>query len=290
MSIINPADVHSDAELGATKADFIAAIVQKYLVQGSMLANVGTDYSRLCGKGKQSVKLPNSDVFVPTNRVAGQAAPKQKITYGGDVLTPDHIPTVNAVFDWADDIQSVINNIEVAIENAALGHQRYYDAAVRTECLGAGIETGAANEAMSYDLLRLIRKDLKSVDGNFRGITLVMSAAHFDTYLGLNEVKAQDQYGPNQAIKEGVSARILGMDIIEDVDLADNEWFAVRNDGLGYGFWRGAKVKMAEALDFGTDSMQIVIDQMFGIKALQIEKAGAPATKSPLILRYNDGV
>ena len=285
MSIINPGDVHSDAELGATKMEKIAALVQKYLVQESILRGIGTDYSSLAGKGVNRLKLPNSDVYVPVNRAPGQPAPKQKITYGGDFIDPDQIPTLNLVYDGADDLFSVLNNVQIALENGALGHRRYYDQVVRDVCFGAGIPTGAIAEPMSYDLLRTIRKGLVSVDGVKRGITLVMGVEKFDEYLGLDEVKAQDQYGPNEAIKEGMSARILGMDIIEDVDMGADDWFAVRQDGVGYAFWAGPKVKEDDALDFGTDSVQLVIDQIFGIAPLQLGKKGAGATQSPLILR-----
>lgn len=284
MSLL-PADIMTDAELAAGKNRLIVAQVQKELKVGGLLGTTIDDYSRFARKGVKEINPLKADSFVVQNRPCGTQGTPTKLTQARDSILPNHNAYVSFGIDPCDDIESEVDNLAFAIQRASSAVIRYRDEQILAEAEAHGI--AATLGPISYDILLEMANKLRCLDGDFSNVTLVMDClTSYDLFLKLDEVKRQDIYGVNQAVRTGVVGSFLGAQVIVHPGITTPDTFYMyRKDGIGMAMWSDAQVGSQPCVDYGPNGTRWAVESKFGVNGLQLGQAGAAANESPLICK-----
>jgi hypothetical protein len=120
-------------------------------------------------------------------------------------------------------------------------------------------------------------------------IALFISPAQKTAMLKISEFTQAQIFG-NSVIPSGTIGQVYGVPVIEAPILTDAEFFMADKDGLAYALQKAPAYDEQKAIEYGAGAMKRTLDQLYGVKALQIAAGTAAAGKSGLIIGYNDGV
>jgi hypothetical protein len=281
--------VSGNTELGATKQELIASLVQKELAFQAKLVPTVTDFSSFAVPGAKSISFPRLTSFTVINRDEAVAGPASALTATLDTMLLDKNAYVAYVIDSMTALQS---NIAAQLEYArfaAAAHARYVDNQIidvlRNAYASAEV-TGTDGDLTHARILSMREKILKA-DGDLSRTTLIVSPKQEAAILNLAEYKNADAFG-QATLPSGNVPSILGMRVVVHNGLEDKEAYVYDAGGLAIGFQK--QPSMSEQLDnqYGTGAVRVAIDQLFGVKAMQTALKGASAGKSPLIIALND--
>jgi N4-gp56 family major capsid protein len=281
--------IMGNTELGSTKQELIASLVQKELAFQAVLAgSVATDVSVYAQPGMKSIDFPKLTSFTVVNRTEGVAGEAAALTSSNDTLLLDK----NAYVSWLIDAMTAIqSNIPAQMESAkraAAAMARYVDAQLIAEMRSAAsffVNTGSDVDVAYANLLALVLK-LEEADANMADARFIVSPKQKSVLLGLNEFKSNDFYAQN--VLKGQIGMILGIPVIVHNGLAQKELFLVEKSGLAIGFQKNAAYGEESDIKYGVGAVRAAVDQLFGVKAMQLAQKGAASGKSPLIVGLND--
>jgi hypothetical protein len=280
--------ITGDTELGSTKNEAIEGLVQRELKANAILSGFGTDVSRFAIKGRKSIEFPKLESFTIVNRPERSAGDAGTLVATTDKLDLDQNAYVAWIIDSKSEIQTSIDSqIEYALR-AASGHGRYFDGVyIQKLNAGAGLSVnGGAPAAITYDAILDMREYVLKNEGRLENMVLGVSVGQEKELFKLTEFKQADVYG-QATIPNGVIGSILGMPVVRHNLFGDDEAFVWDREGIYYGFQKGASMSEQGANEYGSGAMRKAMDQLFGIKEMQVEQAGAPAGKSALIAKLN---
>jgi len=120
-------------------------------------------------------------------------------------------------------------------------------------------------------------------------IALFISPAQRTAMLQITEFTQAQIYG-NAVIPNGTIGSVYGVPVVEAPILTDAEFFMADKDGLAFALQKAPAYDEQKAIEYGAGAMKRTLDQLYGVKALQIAQGTASAGKSALIIGYNDGV
>lgn len=276
-------------QLGATKEQKIAALVQRELQAKSILAKYFLDVSEFAVEGAKSISFPKLGSFTATNRAEGTKGETTTITATLDTMLLDQNAYIAYIIDSMTKKQ---NNIKAELryaERAASAHARYFDnaiiAKIRAVCSFFS-NAGADANVVYTDLTELQEKYLAAEGILAEGVWL-MSTTQNKAICEMDEFKNLAGFGET-VMRDGFASRILGMPVVIHNGLAGKELFLCGKDGLAYGFQSGPAMDEQPANEYGVGARRAAVDQLFGVQGLHLEEKGAAAGKSPLILGLND--
>jgi len=278
--------VTGDTQLAPTKADIIGAIVQKELKFAAKLSGYFTDLSSLAVKGAKSVSYPKLSSFTVVDRASGVAGVASALTSAVDKIDLDKNAYVSWLVDSSDEVQSMI---EVAIEFARRGataHGRYFDS-----CLVDGLEThGVATTTagnVTRDVVLEMRKSLQKFDADLSQTGFFISPDQEEYMLKVAEFTNAQIYG-GAVIPSGVIGHVYGVPVVVHNGLGASQYFMADKSGLAYAMQLAPKMAEQSAVEFGTSAKLVAMDQLFGVKGLELGEHGVGATLSPLIIKDNN--
>ncbi len=284
-----PDVITGNTEIGATKQDLIAALVQKELKASSILINFVNDVSSFAIKGSKSISFPKLGSLTAADRASGVAGDAQTAAATADKLDLNLTPYVAYIVDPNDEIQSTLNwEMEMA-KLAASAHSRYVDAAIVTALKLHGIEVSAPGD-ITRDLILEMREGLNKNFAPKGSRYLVVAPDQETAMLKIDEFTQAQIYGMNGNIASGEIGRVYGIPVIVHDALADGEFFMFAKEGLNIGFQKGAQMSSQPANEYGVGAMRTAVDQLLGVKGSQLDGLSVGATKSPWIFQFNDGV
>lgn len=281
--------ITGNTELGASKQDLIASLVQKELAFNAVLTRYFTDLSVLALPGAKSVSIPKLSSFTVVDRAEGAAGDASALTATVDQLLLDK----NAYVAWIiDSMTATQSNIPAQLEfarRAAAAQARYVDeqliAEIRTVC-SSFINTGADVNITYANTIAMVQ-DLEEADANMADAVWLVSPQQKGVLMGLDEFKRADVYG-SANIPRGMVGEIHGVPVVVHNGLAGKEAFLCEKSGLAFAFQKGAQYGEQPEISYGVGAMKAAIDQLFGVKGMQLAQKGAAAGKSPLVLGLND--
>lgn len=279
--------VTGDTELGATKAEIIAAMVQKYLVSEAMLANTVTNVSQFAVKGAETISFPKKAGFSVENRVSGAAASTQALTFGKDTLTLSYRATVSWVIDSMDELESNVNVRQSYIETAAADHAIYLDNAIKAELESVAQTTTTAGD-ISKDIFLEMKQLLISKKAKRGNLYFAAGPDQETKLLSIADFIDASKFGSSEPIQNGVIGKVFGVKVIISPEIASGTFYMYEQSGLAYGFQRIPQYDSAPAPQYGAGSILEVLDAKFGVKGLQIAMQGAAAGKSALVVKDNN--
>jgi hypothetical protein len=260
--------VTGNTQLGATKQDLIAALVQKELKFQAKLINTVSDVSAFAVKGSKSISFPLAGSFTVENRASATAGTIQDLTFAKEQLDLNYRAYIGWTVDSVDEYQSNVDVQAEYIKRASTAHARNLDEQVLT-ILNAR-KWLLKNQAVLSDCTMVVNPDDESL------------------LLAIPEFVRADAYG-NSNIPSGVIGKIYGLNVMihSKPDLAKS--FIFEKSAVAFGLQKAPQYDEQKDIRYGTGSMLAAIDQLFGFKALQLGQgltsAGAPlaGTASPLI-------
>jgi hypothetical protein len=281
--------ITGNTELGSTKQDLIAALVQKELAFNAVLTRWFTDLSSLALPGSKSVSIPKLSSFTVIDRVEGAAGDATALTATVDQLLLDK----NAYVSWIiDSMTAIQSNIPAQLEfarRAAAAQSRYVDAQIIAELrtVAASFVNVGADVNITYDNTVDMVQDLEESNANMSDAVWLVSPQQKGAMMKLDEFKRADVYG-SANIPRGLVGEIHGVPVVVHNGLAGKEAFLCEKSGLAFAFQKGAQYGEQPEIAYGVGAMKAAIDQLFGIKGMQIAQGGAAAGKSPFVLGLND--
>lgn len=272
--------------VGPTKQDLIAALVQKELKASAMLAGLLTDVSQFAVKGMKSIAFPKLTSFTAVNRAFGAAADAVAVTATSDSLALDQNPYLAWIIDPKDAIQSTLNWELECAKRAASAHGRFVDAAIVAKLEAEAMVTTTAG-SISRDIVLEMRELMRLNEGDLNQCTYVVSPDQETALLKIAEFTRADAYGSSN-IPGGVLGRLFGVPVLVKNDLGASTYYLIEKSGGVLGFQAGPAMSTEPNNAYGVGCMRTAMDQLFGVKLLQIAQATAPAGKSALVIKDNN--
>lgn len=275
--------IHSNTELGATKQDVISALVQKELKFKAKLAPYFTDVSRFAVKGMKSISFPKLSSFVVQERASGTAGNATTLTAVNDTLNLNIPAYIAYIFDPNDVVQSTVEWQAEAAKRAGGAHGRYVDTKLITEALAvAGFSALGASGPITRDAILDMREFVLKNEGILEDMILCVDVSQESNMLKIDEFTRADMYGSSN-IPAGQIGRVFGMPVIVHNGLPAEQAFVAEKSALAYGFQLGANTSEQPANEYGSQAIRTAIDQLFGVKGMQINQGTAAVGKSALI-------
>jgi hypothetical protein len=275
-----PDVIHGNTQLGPTKQDVIAAIAQRELKFAAKLAPFFTDLSSLAVKGAKSISVPKLGSFTAVNRASAAAGDATVIGATVDTLALNQTSYLSWIVDSADEVQSTLDYELLLVGRAAAAHGRKFDTDVITEVLAVGeeIATGAISQANVLLMREYIRKNV----GNLAQTFLCVSPEDERVLLGIDEFSRADVFGA-AVIQTGVMGRIYGVNVLVHEGLTSGQYFMAEAGGLAYAFQSGPQISAQGANQYGSQAQRFAMDQLYGVKGMQMSQGTASTGKSALI-------
>lgn len=281
--------ITGNTEIGNTKQDLIAAIVQKELAFRAKLTPFFTDLSSLVGSGMQSISVPKLSSFTVADRAEGVAGEISALTSSVDKLDLNQ----NLYVSWLiDSMTAVQSNIPAQLEfarRAAAAQARKIDELIIAELGNIAhdfINVGADASVTYANILKMVR-ELEENDATMEDCVWLVSPAQKEAIFGLAEFKNQYQFG-QAVLPSGVIGTILGIPVVMHSGVSSVQVYLAEKSGLAYAFQKTASYAEQDELAYGVGAKRAAIDQLFGLKGMQLGQKGAAAGKSPLVIGLND--
>lgn len=278
--------VVGDTELGATKQELIAAIVQRELKAKALLAPFFTDVSRFAVKGAKSISFPKLTSFTANDRATTVAGVPQVLTSSADKLELLHKPYVSWVLDANDETQSTLEFQSIAAGRSASAHGRRLDNEIITELETVGIATAVAG-TITRDIVLDMREEFLDNEGFMEQAVWIVSGDQEKALLKVDEFKNQDIYGPNGVVRTGMIGTLYGAPVIRHNSLGASTYYLASSEGLVYGFQRAPQIGVQSAIEYGVGAELHAMDALFGVQGVQLGQAKtAPVvTESALVIK-----
>jgi hypothetical protein len=276
--------IYGNTELTATKQALVASVVQRELITASLLAPRVNDVSQFCVPGAKSIDFPKAANLTVTNRTEGSAGDASVVTYGVDTMLLDQNAYVAWIIDYKSQLQSNINvQLETAAK-AARAHAKNVDTVIAAALETVGDATATAG-AISYAIMLEMMSTYISRFGqqNMNG-TWAVGVDSWAILMGLDEFKRADVYGAS-SIPSGVVGTALGVPVVVSPVIAANRYYLFDKDAMALGFQAGPGYSEQGANEFGSQAKRAVLDQIFGVKGMFINQAGAGAAESALVIK-----
>jgi len=278
--------ITGNTELLATKADIIAAIVQKELKFSAKLLPYITDVSVFAGKGAKSVKFPKLTSFTVVDRASGVAGVASALTSSVDTIDLDQNAYVSWLIDSSDEVQTMIDaQIEFA-RRAAAAHGRFVDEAIIAKWEAVGVATTTAGN-ITRDIVLEMRKTLAKYDADLAQSALFISPDQEELMLKINEFSSAEVYG-SAVIPAGVIGKVYGLPVVVHNGLGAQQYFMADKSGVAIAFQKAPAMAEQPMVEYGTSAKLVAMDQLFGLGGLQLGEKGVGGTQSPLVIKDNN--
>lgn len=277
----------ASAQTEPTKQQLITSLAQKELKFSAIMSQYATDVSSFAVKGMKSVSFPKLTSFVVNERGSGVTVDSQGLQSSVETLSLNIPAYIKWSIDPNDEIQSTLNWELETVSRASSAHGRHFDKKVIAESLATGKEASAVG--MTRDLVLEGREYIKKNEGNLADVTIFVAPSEMTKLLKIEEFTRADIYG-SANIPSGMIGKLYSMSVVEHTGLEDGEWFMSTKDAVAYAFQKEPAYGEQDDIDLGVGAKKRALDCLYGVKALQLGEAKAPATKSPFIFKFNDGI
>lgn len=266
-------------EVDATRQETIAAIVQRELQAQAQMAPLVFDASPFGGPGDKSVEFPKLDSFSVQKLSAGSRADAQAPTSTTDKLSFDQLATVQFILKKQATLQSKIAFEQEAIKRAASAHARQVD----KDLLDEMIANAAAANAVTFNvadyegMILSMKQKLDEQHAPFEDRFVIVRPVDLKGLLGVSNFVQADRYGTQtSALVRGELGMAYGFRFISSSILStqfvNNVLVAFQKEGAALGFQMNPMVDEQKAIEYGAGSKRTAVDQLYGVKTLQLGK------------------
>lgn len=276
--------ITGNTQIGPTKQDLVAAIVQRELAFQAKLVPTISDWSALAVKGAKSLNIPRAGGFTVVNRASGAAGDASTVAFGTDPINLDLNLYVSWIIDSYDEYQASPDVQLAYIRRAASAHARKVDSEIIAVLEDVFFNT-AGTGAMTYAKIVAARRALLEKNAQMDQTVLVGSPQFEADLISLSEFKDASVYGMPTIPNMQPVGRIHGIPFLVHNGITGNIAYMYDKDGVGIAFQQGANMSEQGANAYGSKAVRVAMDQVLGIGGLQIAQAGVAAGKSALVYK-----
>lgn len=256
----------------ATEQDTISALVQVKLMKNSVIAQSLYDVSDQAEPGSKSITFyRRAGAFTVEKLTGSTEGTEQTVSYSPDQLDLDQEAHIQWVIKKFDTIRNKIQVLNNALEDATEAHADSLDSDCVTEMV-VGIDalndlTGAFTQDKVVDMItranksRMPRRNRVFAFGNDAEGVLKKIDGFIDASKSNMDIARNGQIGI-----------LYGTPVLMSDALADAEGFLYHPQCCALGFGARPAVEDQKAITFGTGSRRWVMDQLYGVKALNAGK------------------
>lgn len=260
-------------QIEPTKAAAIAEKVQRELKFRAKLAGTVLDVSRYARPGYKSVSFPKFSSFTVSNRASGTKGEAQSISSTTDTLNLDQNAYCSWIIDSMDELQSsVMWQADLAVR-AAASHGRFVDEAILAELANVAQDAPFTGDLTKDGIVEL-RKAMVEAHTDPSECYLVVDTEQYANLLKIEDFISAEKYGVS-ALPTGVVGKIFGLNIVEHSGMEG--FFCYHPEAIALGFQAAPKLASQPAIEYGSSSERKVLDQLFGVKGLQVLGNGKSA-------------
>ena len=281
--------IHGNTELGATKQDIIAAIVQKELAFKAKLMPTITDVSRFAIPGSKTIEFPKMTSFTVVNRTEGSAGDSSVLTASNDIMSLNFNAYVAWIVDAMTKKQSNIEAEAVLAQRAAAALGRYVDTQIIAELVSVadlsvnGASPADIDKAAVLDMI----EQIDAAEGDLDESVFIVPADQRKALLNISDFSANDVFG-RPVNYTGIIGQLYGLPVLMHNGVGAQQVLCYEKSGLAVGFQSLPAMDSQPANEFGVGAERKAMDQLFGVKGQQIAFGGAAAGKSPLVAKLKD--
>lgn len=275
--------ITGNTQLLATKQDLVAALVQKELKFATKFLPYVSDVSAYAIKGAKTISFPRLTSFTVIDRASGVQGDASQLTAAVDTLALDYNAYVAWIIDSMDSIQSNINAELEFASRAARAHARYVDEKIVSQLESEAEATATAGD-LTRDIVLEMQEKLLEQNADPNMLALSISPAQRSVVLKISEFTQAQVYG-NAVIPSGQIGDLYGVPVFVSNALGAQQYFMFEKSGVAIGFQAGPSMSEQMANEFGSQSKRVAMDQLFGVKLLQIGVEGAAVGKSALAIK-----
>lgn len=265
-----------------TIGEKISAMATAVLREEAVLASIFRDVSEFAVKGVDKISFPAMGKFTVANRAHGSTVDRQAPAVTVDSIDLNQLATIKYGIDGASAMQSTLNWKVECAKLAAEDHVEYFEAQ-----LLAALEThGTAITTVSTDFTPAVavemRKKYLDNKGKLKNAVFVIGTDSEADILSNPDVYKTESYGA-PLIQDGNLKALYGIPVVVRV-MAANQYYLASKDALVYGFQMAPAYAEQPDLNFGSQGVLCVMDQLFGVGATH--KGGTSLSK--LIIKDNN--
>lgn len=265
-----------------TVGEKISAMAQAVLREEAVLASLFRDVSEFAVKGVDKISFPAVGKFTVSNRAHGATVERQAPAVTVDSLDLDQLATIKYGIDGASAIQSTLNWKVECAKLAAEDHVEYFESKILDAIEAAGTETDTSSAEFTPEIAVEMRKKYLNNKGKIKNAVWIISTESEADILANPEVYKADTYGA-PLIQDGNLKSLYGIPVVVRI-LAAGKYYLVSKDAVVFGFQMAPAYAEQPDLNYGTQGVLCVMDQLFGCGATF--KDGTSLSK--LIIKYKD--
>lgn len=275
--------ITGNTQLSPTKAEIIAALVQKELAFQAKLVPTVTDVSMFAVKGASSISFPKFSSFTVVNRTSGAQGDASVLTGLKDTMSLNFNAYIAWIIDSSDEIQSSVEVQSLFAQRAAAAHARYVDTQIIAALIaGAGFNQGVLTTITKDVILDLREYVMGTGQADLSDLYLIIPPDQEKAMLKIAEFTENQVYGA-ATIMSGQIGKVYGVPVIVHNGMTAGTAVMYSKNALAVGFQKSPAISEQGANEYGTGAVRVAMDQLFGTLVLEQAVNGAASGKSPLI-------
>jgi hypothetical protein len=256
-----------------TGQDSIASLVQVKLRKSSVLSSIFMDVTSFAMPGDKSISFPRwTNAFQVQKLVGAQKGDDQEALFDLDKLELSEEAHIQWVIKKFDQARAKVQILQQAIGEATVQHALGLDADMYVEfdtSIHAGniLTPGALSQDSIVDMItaanvaRIPKADRSWLFSNASYGSLLKIDGFVDASKSNLEI-----------VRTGQIGTLYGYPVFESDEVESGHRYLVHKAALAYGFGASPELEDQKAIEYGTGSRRWVMDQLYGVKAMNLGK------------------
>ena len=266
-------EVLGNAETSALRQTLVAQMVQKQLIEKSVVVSGITDVSEFALPGLDNIDFPRMDNFTVQKKKEDEKVSAKKITFATDRLPLDQEAVVQWIIPKRSGTQSRIALESAAIANAAAAHALQADVdVIEAMAAGAGDSVTLSGDFGVAEIAEM-RKKMRQNWFSTLGLTLAVSEDFEEDLLNDANFLNAEKLGSDAVVREGFLGRALGIDVVVSTEMTTARGaraLLYHKQSTVIGFQSGPDYEEESALEHL--GRRYSLDQLYGYKVLNSGK------------------
>jgi N4-gp56 family major capsid protein len=267
-------------ETVATKQDVVSAIVQKELIQSSILIPTVTDLTPWVKKGATQVTAPRAGSFTVQDKAENTGTDWQSITFAGDALLLDKYKHIPALLEDIAQMQAAVDVEGEYIRRmaSAMALQMDVDLIVQLKLCSASSPDhiralGNSGAGITVANILEARKLLNQQNVPQSERFLVISPAQESYMLAIDNFVSAEKYGSSQPVMNAELGRVFGFTVLMHNSLSDAEALAYHKSHAAFARQQDPRFERQRASlkELGDE---LSLSTLYGCKVMDSGKRG----------------
>lgn len=235
-------------ETSAVGYDAVSQVIQRYLIQESVLLPTVTDYSFMAQKGAKSIDLGRSDDFSVSSKSENTSADATAITYSSDTITLDQHRYVQFLLEDRANLQAypeiVQDKIMKAVKPLALDMDEKVIAELDNASASAPdhqiVFADTSGDVLARADILEARRLLRLQNINPRECYLLIGPEKEAEMLAITDFIDASKYGSNEAVMNGEIGQVFGLKVIVHTSVTD-KMYTYHPSAVGFAIQQGIR-------------------------------------------------